>query len=390
MNGSASQTAGDGRQLVLLEEFEPAGEARMSPRRRRDLLLLGTFLIIVLSTLLYNFVIATPRYASQFSYVVRSLDSSRERFSFLNFAGSGAGADNSKAIVAYIGSRDILRQIDQDGFVSRIFAADGIDVFSAFPSLLAGNDWEDFYRHFQGYVSADFDSQANITTVEVQAFTPEDAYALAQRIMEASERKVNSLNSRASAAMVQSAQAEVDAANTELGQTLARLEAVRDRVQVLEPQLASESAIAISSASAAELAEINVQLGQVLRSAPQSPLIPQLRTRRAALENELLRQTRATAGDPGSLASRLRPYELLNAERDVAEKRLLAASLFLANARSNASRNRLYIEKISEPNRPSTPRYPRGLLNLTLVVLIAGAVLWIARSLSELVIDDDG
>lgn len=389
MSKLASEQAEHGRQLILLEEAPTGATAPRSARRRRDQALVWLFVAVLATTALYNFIIATPRYSSEFSYVVRSLDSSRERFSFLNIAASGGGADNSEAIIAYIRSRDMLEAINGDGLVSRVFSARRVDAFSAFPSLLAGHTREDFYRHFQGYISPDFDKQSNITYVSVEAFSPGDARNIAQRVMEASERMVNGLNARARQSIIASARKEADAATASLANILDELSRIRDRDRVLEPKLEAKAAIKVYSASAAELARMNVELAQTMRVAPDSPVIGQLRTRRNAIEAELLRQMATTAGSPRSLAGRIRPYEELTVRREVAEKRLLAASLGLVSARNSASRNRLYIERISQPSYPDRPRFPRGALNLLITALIALAILWIVRSLSDLILDDD-
>lgn len=386
----AASNRTDHRQLILLEEDRPTAAAPVSLKQRRDRVLLVVFLVVVAATALYNFAIATPRYGSEFSYVVRSLDSSRERFSFLNMTTSGGGADNAEAIVAYMQSRDMLEAINRDGLVTGVFSAPGVDVFNAFPALLSGDTREDFYQHVQDYIRPEFDQQSNITYVRVEAFTAEDARKISERVMAASERMVNSLNARARQDMIAAAQNEVASASASLREVLDRLNTARDRARIVEPKLEAGAAIKVSSASAAELARINVELAQTLRVAPDSPLIGQLRARRGAIEAELRRQTAATAGDPGSLADRIRPYEELTAERDIAEKRLLAASLGLASARNSANRNRFYVERISQPNLPDIPRYPRGVLNLAIVMLVAGAVLFIVRSLSDLVLDDNG
>lgn len=389
MTTETTDAAARNRQLVLLEALRDSDEAADLTARRRDRILLGVFLAIMIGTMLYNFVIATPRYSSEFSYVVRSIDSSRERFSILNMAATGGGTDNSEAIVSFVGSRDMLALLDHDGLVTRMFGANGLDPFSAFPSFVSGNSKEDLYRHLQHYIHAKFDPSTNITHVEVEAFSPDQAQAIAFRVMQASERMVNALNDRARANIIESAQQEVDTATRSLETTLDKLNRTRNDLRVLEPKLEATAAIKNSSGVASELARSNVELAQMLRVAPNSPAIGQLRARRAALEAELSRQVAATAGAPNSLASRIRPYEELNAQRDIAEKRLLAASMVLAGARANANRAQLYVERISQPNRPDEPRYPRAWINLLIVMALTIAVLWIVRSLSELFLAHD-
>jgi capsule polysaccharide export protein KpsE/RkpR len=167
------------------------------------------------------------------------------------------------------------------------------------------------------------------------------------------------------------------------------MNAVRNSNRIIAPELDAGAAVELQSGTAAELAQIEVQIGQVLHSAPQSPLIGQLRARRGALERQLGRQIGAAAGGDGSLADRLRGYEELAARREITEKQLMAASLQLVSARGSASRQQLYLEQIARPNLPDEARYPRRWLNLLLTILVSGCLLWIALSLAELVFGDE-
>jgi ABC-2 type transport system permease protein/capsular polysaccharide transport system permease protein len=164
---------------------------------------------------------------------------------------------------------------------------------------------------------------------------------------------------------------------------------VRNRDRIIDPELDAGASIKLQSGTAAELAQIEVQLDQTLRVAPQSPLIGQLRARRSALESQLGRQIGATAGGSGSLADRFRAYEELAARRDIAEKQLMASSLQLISAQAGASRQQLYLEQIARPNLSDEARYPRRWLNLLMTILVSGCLLWIASSLAELVFDDE-
>lgn len=377
------------QQLVLLNSVADGETHAISPLHRRDLVLLALLGLVAMIAVLYNFVIATPRYASEMSFVVRTLDRSHQRFSFLNVGSGGSGDDDSHAIVAYIESRDMLASINADQFVSRIFSAEGVDAFSAFPSWLAGAGEERFFKHVQDYINVRFDAGTGITSVSVQAFTASDAKRLAERLLAAAEAKVNQLNARAHDAMVSSAEAEYKAADADLGAQLAELAAVQRRTGVIEPGLEAGAAIGVSSDSASALSQINVELANTIRVAPRSPLIQQLQTRRAAILADLGRQLAARSGDKGSLAERIGPYMAVSARLNVAEKRLLGASLALTNARNTASSNRIYIEWISRPGSPDIPAYPRKWFNLLAVVLVAAGLLWIVRSLSDLVMADD-
>lgn len=381
--------------LVRLDEpFSPEAplEEAVAPiKRLRRWLVVLVFVVPVVASFLYNFVIATPRYASDVDFVVRSSQTPHDRLSIVSLGqGGGIGtSDDSEAVVAYLKSRDLLDSINRDGLVARTFARRGLDPFAVFPSLIAGTSREDFYRHFRRYVHAEFDRATDIIHVQVQSFTATEAQAIAQRILDASEALVNRLNRRARADMLEGSERNLADASAQLHAVLAKMNEVRDRNRIVEPELDAGASVKLQSGTAAELAQVQVQLNQTLISAPKSPLIGQLRARRSALEGQLGRQIGAAAGGDRSLADRLRAYEELAARRDIAEKQLMAASLQLISARDSASRQQLYLEQIARPNLPDEARYPLRWTNLLLTVLIAASLLWISLSLSELVFDHE-
>lgn len=362
----------------------------MLQRLRRWLVWL-VFVVPVVASVIYNFIVATPRYASEIAFVVRSSETPHSRLSIISLGqGGGIGvSDDSEAVLAYLESRDVLDSINRDGLVTRTFARRDLDPIAAFPSLLAGASHEDFYRHFQRYVDSEFDRATNIIHIKVQSFTAEDAQRIARRLLEASGAMVNRLNQRAQANMVGGAERDFAQASDRLTGLLAKMNEVRNRDRIIEPELNAGASVKLESGTAAALAEVEVQLDQTIRLAPQSPLIGQLRARRNALESQLGRLTDAMAGGNRSLADRLRTYEDLAARRDISEKQLMAASLGLISARNGASRKQLYLEEIAQPNLPDESRHPRTWLNLLFTVLISGSLLLIALSLTELVFDDE-
>lgn len=381
--------------LVRLDEGPspdaPAQATRTPVQHVRRWLIFLVFVIPVVVSVLYNLVVATPRYASDIAFVVRSSQTSHDRFSIASLGQGGAVgiSEDSEAVAAYLKSRDMLDNINRDALVTRTFARRGLDPIAAFPSLLSGSTHEDLYRHFQAYVQSDFDRATDIIHIRVQSFTAVEARDIAQRLLDASEVMVNRLNQRAQANVVSEAERDVAKASSEVAGVAGRINEIRNRNRIIEPELDAGASIKLQSSTAAELAQVEVQLNQTLRSAPRSLLIGQLQTRRSALRSQLHRQIGATAGGKGSLADRLRGYEALVARREIAEKQLMAASFQLVSVQGSASRQQLYLEEIARPNLPDDALYPRRWLNLLFTVLICGCLLWIAVSLADLVFDDE-
>lgn len=255
--------------------------------------------------------------------------------------------------------------------------------------MLAGSGRDEFYRHAQKYLRAEYDTETAITHVAVEAFRAEDANALAQRIKAASESKVNDLNRRARGALVETAQSEVDAISAQLTTLHRGLTDAQQRYGIIDPKLEAGAAIGLSAATARELDRINIELATTIRAAPDSPKVDELRNRRKSLEAGLRAQRQRTAGGDASLAQRLEPYLTLAVQRDIAEQHLLAATLALATARNSSTQEHIYIEWIAQPSMPDEPLRPRAWWNVFLTFLIAAGSLWIVRSLSELVLADD-
>ena len=299
------------------------------------------------------------------------------------------GTDDSEAIVAYIRSPDAVRTINHDGLISNMLADRKVDIFARFPSLWSGHSTDDFVRHFKHFVDVKFNRATNITSIEAQGFSAPQAAEIAKRLLAASETMVNRLNDRARLAIVASAERDVADASTNLAMVLRQMTAARTQQRLIAPELEAGAAVKLSSATAAELSDLNIQLFNTIRATPNSPRINSMRARRSAIEAELARQINGQVDGPSGLSNRMRELDEIDAKRSVAEKRLLGASIGLVTAKGLADRQKLYLELINNPSVPDEPRYPRSIRNVLLTLAVSVALYWIVLSLSELVFNND-
>ena len=68
-------------------------------------------------------------------------------------------------------------------------------------------------------------------------------------------------------------------------------------------------------------------------------------------------------------------YERLALERTIAEKQLGMAMVSLEQARSEAQRKQLYLERIVQPHKPDSPLLPRRVRNIGATFLM-GLIVW--------------
>ncbi|MNQ43995.1 hypothetical protein D3C85_577370 [compost metagenome] len=130
------------------------------------------------------------------------------------------------------------------------------------------------------------------------------------------------------------------------------------------------------------VAELKAEYAQLQQSAPQSPQIPILRGRIAAYDVQIEQERAKLTGQAGSLAPKLATYETLVLQRELSEKALIQASAALLTAEQDARRQKLYLDRIVEPNladRPIEPRRMRAILIVflsSLMLYLLGRLLW--------------
>jgi BexC/CtrB/KpsE family polysaccharide export inner-membrane protein len=296
--------------------------------------------------------------------------------------------DNSYAVKEYIESRDAISEINNDGYLSKIFASQQLDLFSRFPDVITGGTGEDFYKHFQHYVDVDFDVSTGITTLNVQAFSPEEAHEVGRRLVVASENLINGLNTRSQKDATRFAESLVTEAKQQLQVTQNALTDFRNKTNILS----ADAEVDVSSALIANLLEgitkVDTEISQTVASAAQSPKLNELRLRRDALSEQLGKLRKGLAGGDGSIAKKMEQFEAVSLQQKLAEKNLISAEAALLKARQNAATGKLYLDSVVSSNIPDKSGYPRQLFNMALIAFIGCSVFVIFRSLRDLIMED--
>jgi capsular polysaccharide transport system permease protein len=81
------------------------------------------------------------------------------------------------------------------------------------------------------------------------------------------------------------------------------------------------------------------------------------------------------AGGDKSLANKAADFQRLLLEREFADRQLGSALASLEQARNEAQRKQLYLERIVQPNKPDYPLEPRRIRGI-LTTLILGLIAW--------------
>lgn len=346
----------------------------------------GSLLCVGLPTLvaaLYYCVIAADLYASEASFVVRSPSTVQigGLASLLQGGSPGGGQVDVYAVQAFVASRDALAELDQQLDLKAIFSRPEADFLSRYPNPIEWDSAEDFYRYYKSRVEVVFDTTTGLSTLTVKAFRADDAKAIANTLLLMSEQLVNRLNARAHESAVHDAKAAVAAAEAEVGEMQQGVLDYRNRESLLDPGKTSTAIFEAQAKTEAELAANRTRLAELKRSAPQSPLRPDLESHIAALEQQLAGFGARLTGGDSAMAPKLSAYEQLSLKKDFVTRKLVSALASLEAASAESRRQQIYLERVVDVSLPDRALYPQRGRNVLIVFISCFLVFSIGKLL---------
>ncbi|RBL67083.1 hypothetical protein C3E98_033985, partial [Pseudomonas sp. MWU13-2625] len=157
-----------------------------SPEAKRSLidrlkginrLFAATVVIPTTIAIVYFGAIASDVYVSESRFVVRSPQRQSQVSlvgALLQGSGFSRAQDDTYPVIDYIQSRDALAALNQHGRIADAYGNHG-DILSRFHRSL-DDSFEALWKYYDKHVvSVDFDPTSSITTLQVRAFTSEDA-----------------------------------------------------------------------------------------------------------------------------------------------------------------------------------------------------------------------
>lgn len=338
-------------------------------------LFLTTVILPTLMSIVYFGFIASDVYISESRFVVRSPEKQATSGlgAILQSSGFSRAQDDTYTIHDYILSRDALQILEKQFAISQSYGSNNVDLFSRFGGFNWDHSFEALLRYFQKHVSIDSDSASSITTLTVSAYTSQDAYRINESLLEMSEALVNQLNERGRQDMIRFADREVADAEKKAADAALAVSDYRDQKNVFDPTGQSALQLQLVSKLQDELIATENVLIQVQTLTSDNPQIVSLRKRVETLRGNIASETAKVAGAGSSLSSKAVKYERLKMESMFAEKQLAAALASLTQARNEAQRKQLYLERIIQPSKPDKAMEPRR-LRAILTTLILGLI----------------
>lgn len=371
----------------ILLDLSPSSSSSAAPSRpnwfrhrlaKVDALFMWTVCLPTLLAAVYFGLITSDVYVSESRFVVRSpqKQTATGLGAILQGAGFSRSQDDTFSVHDFMLSRDALGKLDEKQALTKAFTQPNIDIFSRFAAIDRDNSFEALHNYYQKRVSIDTDATSQISVLRVNAYTGEDAHKINSALLDMGEQLINELNERGRQDMIRFSTSEVEVAEVKAKDAAMALSRYRNTQAVFDPERQSALQLQLVSKLQDELIATKTQLDQVRTFTPENPQISALQRRVAGLQTEMdVQMAKVAGGGDTSLTNKAADYERLALERTFADRQLGIALASLEQARNDAQRKQLYLERVVKPNAPDVATQPKRLRNI-LSTLVLGIVMW--------------
>jgi capsular polysaccharide transport system permease protein len=369
-------------------------------RRRMSRYLISFLALVVapaLATSLYFAFVASDEYVAESRLAVHSLSaetvtsSSQAKKATTTaslMGGLSAATDDAYLVAAYVRSRACIEEVSKTVDLKAIYRRPEADFISR---LKADASPEAMVKYWDQMVNAYVDPPSGIVTVTVTAFRREDALAVNQAILAASEKMANEISVRARTDIIKLADAEVASAEERVVGSLAELRDFREKAGFIDPKMQAESLTRTLEMLIQQRIKLQTDVEVSSRAmSPEAPTLQSLKSRLDQLDLQISAEkakltSRST--DPAALANLLPAYESLLVRNTFAEKLYGLAADGLERARLRAEAQTIYLNVFVPPGIPQEATYPERVASSVLIAL-GLLVLWGIGALTAALVED--
>jgi capsular polysaccharide transport system permease protein len=330
-------------------------------------------LVPSLCYLFYGAVIASDEYVAEARLTVRASQEQRTSgldassiISKITGSGSKSTVQDAFIVINYIKSRAIIADLGGRDFFEKIYSRSDADFVSR---LSKGADIEELWKYWNEKAKVNIDTMSGIITLQIQAYTPEDAMKIAQAVVELSERLVNDVSKRSRSDAVQRAEVEVELAGKKLARARQKLVEFRNEHVLIDPLSRAKSIGEMVGQLTLERLEIDNNLRSLSGVlAADSPSQRLQRTRLATLDQQItsLKQKLTDSKGSDTVSAQLATFEELDLNEKFTEKMYSVSQASYEKARQEREKQLLYLVVVVRPTTPESATYPRVALTTAL------------------------
>ena len=317
---------------------------------------------------------AVDQYASHVGFSVRT----EEMGSAIELLGSvadlsGSSSTDTDILYEFLQGQELVAAVDQTLDLRTMWSKADPAVDPVFAYHPPGTI-EDLVDHWERMVKIYYDSGTGLLDLRVLAFDPEDATRLANEIYDRANARINELSAVAREDAIGYAREELTQAEDRLRDARIAIQAFRNRTQIIDPTIQTQTQSGLIGALETQLAEAQIERRLLEETArPSDPRITQSELKidviRAQIAEERGKLGLEGVDGAGSVADLVGEYEALAVDLEFAQQAYTAARATFDAARNEARRQSRYLAPHVKPTKAEQSKYPDRPLILGLISL---------------------
>jgi capsular polysaccharide transport system permease protein len=345
-------------------------------------------LFATILTIAYWLFIASDRYVSEASVIIRKTDSLATPAFDVSMLIAGVPSVNrgdQLLLREYLLSVDMLKKLDAQLNLKAHYSSTEHDLFSR----LWFTDMEWFHRYYLSRIAVDYDDYAGVLRIKAQAYDKKTAQAIAIMLVSEGERYMNQLSHELAQTQVDFLTNQVDLAQSRFQQASQQLLAFQNEKGLLSPQATAESLNVVIAKLEGQRAQVQTQLAALPRNLnPDHPNIVMLRQSLAAIDRQITEERAKLANPFGqTLNLTMEEFQRLQMEVTFTQELYKAALTALEKGRMDATRMLEKVSVLQAPTLPEYPMEPRRIYNSVITLLFGLMLVGIFKLLESIVLD---
>lgn len=354
--------------------------ARPARMKLRHWMVILSFLVCVITPFagaaFYLYAVAADQYVSKVGFSVRREEAGSAVETLIGITGfSGSSSSDTDILYEFIQSQKLVRTIDDRLDLRQIYGKPDADFFFRLPQDAA---IEDMVAYWLRMVRIVYDPGTGLIEIEVRAFEPQDARAIAEQIFELSSERINLLSSIAREDATRYASEELEQAEDRLRDARQALTEFRNETQIVDPSADIQGRMGLVNSLQAQLAEALIELDLLTETTSRSdPRVTQASRKIEVIRNRIddeRDKLGVSDGNQEAFANLVGQFEVLQVDLEFAEKSYLSARAAYDTAVAEAGRKSRYLAAYVEPTQAEQSTHPRrALIMAVLLILLLGS-----------------
>jgi capsular polysaccharide transport system permease protein len=364
----------------LAEELKPAQprppvKAAKIQRRHRAMLLSLVVVVVlpVVAAGTYLWTRAADQYVSRMGFTVRSeeVSSAASLLGGLSTLTGTSSSSDVDILYKFIQSQEMVLLVDAELGLRQLYSKPERDPWFRLDTDATVEDLVDYWQKMVRVVS---DPGTGLIEIEVRAFDPSDAQAVATLVMRESGNMINQLSAIAREDVTRYARDELATAVEQLKLARQALTLFRNEKQIVDPAASLQGQMGVLNSLQGQLAEALIEQDLLLDTTREGdPRIIQARRRIEVIQRriaeELAKLGNGQDSEGEAFADLVGDFEGLQVDLKFAEESYLSARASLDTAMADARRQNRYLAAYVRPTLAQTPQYPQRALLFILTAI---------------------